>query len=418
MNLNEVLNIRVRNNPDSLLDLLIRSALLSIVVVVLLSVFGFYHTFSGFVIKAAENSSIQLCQMLVEQHKKLMFTESSDNNSLLTIPKNVLPHFDSSLRQSLAPFGVVMVKVFDSEGRIVYSTDSSLTGGYEKGNRQLQSGLAGNRTARLEGRDKACNLSGETMHNVDLVDTYVPVMGGSNRVLGCFEICMDVTSSRDRVRQAVILSTFLLSMLMFSVFGFSYLLIRGGIAQLKESQARLEQLALTDQLTGIANRSHLIKRGEEEFERVQRSTGIYIKTIGCIMVDLDFMKRINENRGEQAGDQVLKEVADRLRKNIRPYDILGRYGGEEFVIMLPDTSFKQSLLVAERIRSKIRSEPFVIEGEPLSLTVSLGATASGQADRSLSDIIKRSDEAMQKAKADGRDRVSWVYHPFDTEIHS
>jgi len=161
-----------------------------------------------------------------------------------------------------------------------------------------------------------------------------------------------------------------------------------------------------------------MKRGEEEFERIQRSSGAHRKSLGCIMLDLDFFKQVNDSKGHMAGDQVLHEVARRLKNSIRPYDVVGRYGGEEFVVLLPDTSFEQSLLVADRIRNKIRTEPFIVEGEPLAITASLGVSGSGEGDRALTEIIKRADEALYKAKADGRDRVSWIYHPFDTEIHS
>jgi two-component system cell cycle response regulator len=86
--------------------------------------------------------------------------------------------------------------------------------------------------------------------------------------------------------------------------------------------------------------------------------------------------------------------------------------------MLPDTSFEQSLVVAERIRNNMRDEPFDIGAEHIQLTVSLGVSCSNEADDVLNDLLKRADEGLYKAKESGRDRVSWVYRPFDSEIHS
>ncbi|MDU0459521.1 MAG: GGDEF domain-containing protein [Geobacteraceae bacterium] len=418
MNLNELLNIKARNNPDSLLRLLVTTAAVSIIVVVMFSGYGFYRVFSGFVIKTAENNSVQLCRVLIEQEKNFIFAQAPGKAVELGLDGSGMLAFDKSLRSFLSPFKIIKVKVYDVGKRIVYSTDPALIGRVDHDNLRLQNALSGRTDAKLVNKDSERDLSEERLLDVDVVETYVPIVDNGKRVLGCFEIYMNVTCYRQQIVQGAALMTVLLSLVLLAVFGFSYLLIRGGTGQLKDVQSQLETIAITDQLTGIANRRYLMKRGEEEFERIQRSTGAHRKSLGCIMLDLDFFKQINDSKGHMAGDQVLHEVARRLKNCLRPYDVVGRYGGEEFVVMLPDTSFEQSLLVADRIRNKIRNEPFTVEGEPLAITVSLGVSGSGEGDRALTEIIKRADEALYKAKADGRDRVSWIYHPFDTEIHS
>jgi diguanylate cyclase (GGDEF)-like protein len=150
-----------------------------------------------------------------------------------------------------------------------------------------------------------------------------------------------------------------------------------------------------------------MKRGEEEFDKVRR----YSRPLGCIMLDLDYFKRINDSRGHVVGDYILKAVAERLNCGLRPYDIVGRYGGEEFMVVLPDTNLEQNLIVANRICELIRNTPFDVEGEMLQVTASLGVSSSSPTDESLNDLIKRADEGLYKAKADGRDRVAWVYQP-------
>jgi diguanylate cyclase (GGDEF)-like protein len=214
--------------------------------------------------------------------------------------------------------------------------------------------------------------------------------------------------------------TVVLILVLTGVFGFSYLLIRRGAGQLKLAQEKLESMAKTDALTDIANRGHLMVRGQEEFERLRRSgmKNQPVISLGCIMIDLDHFKRINDSKGHQAGDHVLKGVAMRLKESVRPYDVIGRYGGEEFAVLLPDTNLEQSLLVAERIRSTISRGPIESEGDLIPVTASLGVSCSNENDQGLNDLLKRADEGLYMAKAAGRDRVSWVYHPFDSELHS
>lgn len=404
MNLNDLLNIKVRKNPDSLLNLLVRAAVISIVVVVIMSSYGFYRVFSSYVIKSAEVDSVHLCRVLIDEQKELMFVEPPGKPVELELRGAEISSFDRRLRHFLAPFNIIKVKIFNNGKQIIYCTDPTLIGKIEGNNRRLNIALSGAIDAKMVTRDKASNMVDEPLLDVDVVETYVPILSPDNRVLGSFEIYMNMTGYRDQIRQGVVLVTSLLTLILGAVFGFSYLLVRDGTGQLKEAQAQLELIAITDPLTGIHNRGYLMKRGEEEFELLRRSS----RPFGCIMLDLDHFKRVNDTRGHVAGDSVLKGVAARLRSSMRPYDIVGRYGGEEFMVFLPDTTFEQSLVVANRICEKVRSEQFEADGELLSITVSLGVTCAGKSDCILNDIIKRADEGMYKAKSDGRDRVAWV----------
>lgn len=408
MSLNDLLNIKARKNPDSLLKLLVSAAVTSIFVVVIVSGFSFYRIFSGFVIKNAENNSVQLCKVLIEQQKDLMFVSPPGKAMELGLHGTEMLTFDLSLRHYLAPFSIIKVKVYNNEKEIMYSTDPMLIGKIDDKNQRLKNALAGYVDAKMVTKELAHDLADEELLDVDVVETYVPIMGPDGRVLGSFEVYMNITPYRVQIRRGAEVMTVLLTLVLAGVFGFSYILIRGGTVQLKEVQSQLEIVATTDALTGIANRGYLMTRGEEEFERVRRSPAEHKKTLGCIMLDLDFFKKINDLKGHAVGDAVLKGVANRLRSCVRPYDIVGRYGGEEFVVMLPDTNFEQSLVVATRICEKVRSDPFEVDGECLPVTVSLGVADSGRAGRSLGDMIKLADEGLYKAKADGRDRVAWV----------
>lgn len=410
MNLNDLLNIKVRNNPDSLLKLLVTAAVISIVVVVVVSGFSFYRIFSGFVIKNAENNSVQLCKVLIEQQKDLMFVSVPGKDMELGLHGTEMFNFDLSLRNYLAPFDIIKVKVYDAGKKIIYSTDPMLVGKVDENNQRLKNALAGRVDAKMVTKDKATDLADEELRDVDVVETYVPITSHDNRVLGSFEVYMNITTYRNQIRLGAAVMTTLLTLVLIVVFGFSYLLVRGGTVQLKEAQSQLEIIAITDPLTGIHNRGYLMKRGEVELERLRRNSGEQKKPLGCIMLDLDHFKKINDTKGHLVGDIVLKSVADRFRSSVRPYDVIGRYGGEEFVALLPETSFEDSLEVAERIREKIRNEPIEAGGEQLLITASLGVAGSDAADKNLPDIIRRADEGMYRAKTEGRDRVSWV-HP-------
>ncbi|MCX5718314.1 MAG: diguanylate cyclase [Nitrospirae bacterium] len=171
-------------------------------------------------------------------------------------------------------------------------------------------------------------------------------------------------------------------------------------------QQRLEYLAITDGLTGIFNRRHIMSRFNEEFERARRLK----KYLGCIMIDIDKFKSINDKFGHLVGDKVLIEISVRIKNAIRIYDVLGRYGGEEFLIVLPDTDFDNTKSLAERIRENVKADMFLATDRPLHvhITISSGIACMTDGDSSIDDIIKRADEGLYKAKNSGRDRVEWL----------
>ncbi len=410
MNLNELLKLKARKNPDSLLKLLVATALVSFFAVVIVSSFSFFRIFSGFVIKNAENNSVQLCKVLIDQQKDLMFVTVPGKGTELGLHGTEMFDFDLSLRHYLVPFDIIKVKVYNTRKEIIFCTDPMLIGKVDEHNLHLKNALDGRVDSRMVKKEMAHDLDDEKLLDVDVVETYVPILSPDRKVLGSFEVYMNITSYREKIQKGAEVMTALLALALTGVFGLSYLLVRGGVDQLKEVQAQLEFIAITDALTGIYNRGYLMKRGEEEFERVLRRTGDQRTSLGCIMIDLDHFKMVNDTKGHIVGDGVLKGVAERLRKSVRPYDIVGRYGGEEFVVLLPDTAFGQSLAVAQRICELVRNELFEVDGVCLPVTISLGVAHFSADDRVLSDMIKRADEGLYKAKNDGRDRVAWVGH--------
>lgn len=192
------------------------------------------------------------------------------------------------------------------------------------------------------------------------------------------------------------------SALLGLVLFFTYRLMRRIIV----ARSLIERMALQDELTGLFSRRHLMSRFDEEFERAKRRGN----RLSCIMLDIDHFKTINDSFGHLAGDAILKEIAELLRTSARAYDICGRYGGEEFLIVLPDTGAEEAVQVAERTRAAIKE--FFVSTTVLevryAVTVSFGVTALADSDSSIRQMIKRADDALYQAKREGRDRVALV----------
>jgi diguanylate cyclase (GGDEF)-like protein len=165
---------------------------------------------------------------------------------------------------------------------------------------------------------------------------------------------------------------------------------------------KTQNLAITDELTGLFNRRQVLKLAEIEYERVRR----YHRPLSAVMIDIDHFKRINDTYGHPVGDQALIALANCCRANLRTVDILGRYGGEEFLILLPETQHDKALEAAERIRKQVEAMVLPAAKGPLKLTISAGvATLDLEAPVSLDELIKNADDALYGAKAAGRNRV-------------
>ncbi|MGH8316298.1 MAG: diguanylate cyclase, partial [Steroidobacterales bacterium] len=162
------------------------------------------------------------------------------------------------------------------------------------------------------------------------------------------------------------------------------------------------EMAITDALTGLYNRRYM----ETHISSLIEQAASRGKPLTVLVLDIDYFKSINDAYGHDAGDEVLREFALRIRKSIRGIDLACRYGGEEFVVIMPDTGLGVATMVAERLRRRIASEPFSIQqaDRTIEVTISVGIAALGRADDAAS-VIKRADQALYRAKRDGRNRV-------------
>ena len=190
------------------------------------------------------------------------------------------------------------------------------------------------------------------------------------------------------------------------LLGIGFYFTRRLIRQVAEARQQIETMAIMDELTGIFNRRHLLVRFNQEFERAQRLK----KDLGCLMIDIDHFKDINDSYGHLVGDRILKEAACLIMSSIRTYDIAGRYGGEEFFVVLPDTNVEHTLSLAERIRRNIAETLHTRAGITIKdpVTVSIGMASASPEDSSANDLLLRADNSLYKAKGEGRNRVSRI----------
>ena len=164
----------------------------------------------------------------------------------------------------------------------------------------------------------------------------------------------------------------------------------------------IKMFSIHDGLTGVFNHAYAIKEMDSEIEKTKR----YEVTFSLILLDVDNFKEVNDTYGHLAGDFVLKNVAFLIEKNLRTIDIIGRYGGDEFIIILPQIDLKNAYIAGERLRQAVESEAFSFNGSVIQLTISLGI-ATYQDGNSAQDLIKAADDNLYRAKKEGKNRTCY-----------
>ncbi|MGX9568026.1 sensor domain-containing diguanylate cyclase [Pseudomonas viciae] len=172
--------------------------------------------------------------------------------------------------------------------------------------------------------------------------------------------------------------------------------------QLQAANAQLQQLSSTDRLTGLYNRGHWEESLRAAYARHHR----YGNTLSLVMLDIDHFKRVNDAYGHQAGDKVIEHVARLLREHARDSDVVGRYGGEEFGVVLSDTDSSGAQTFAERMRHSVEALEVVYNDQHIRFTISLGVADLSQPSNSHADLIARADQALYTSKKTGRNRVT------------
>lgn len=178
--------------------------------------------------------------------------------------------------------------------------------------------------------------------------------------------------------------------------------IERDLTRYKRMESQLINMALFDSLTGALSRPAYLEQAEKELARTRR----YHRPLSLMMIDIDHFKSINDNYGHAAGDHVLQIFVEAIQEVIRSTDFLGRVGGEEFALLLPDTSLNSASYLAERVRERITKYPYLAGDMLIEVTASLGVAEYQTSDKDIKSLLKRADEALYKAKESGRNRVT------------
>ncbi len=173
------------------------------------------------------------------------------------------------------------------------------------------------------------------------------------------------------------------------------------ITERKAFEKRLIDMATRDELTGLVNRREFFTLAHHEEERAKREGHV----VSVMMVDADYFKKVNDTYGHATGDDVLRDLADNCRKIFRKTDIVGRYGGEEFSVVLPGAQEEMAKIIAERLRSSIESSVVKSDKGDVNYTVSIGISCATGKDVRIEELLDRADRALYTAKAQGRNRA-------------
>jgi diguanylate cyclase (GGDEF)-like protein len=176
------------------------------------------------------------------------------------------------------------------------------------------------------------------------------------------------------------------------------------VTDLIRNAEMLEKLATTDSMTGLLNRRHFLSMAEGEWSRFQR----YQRPLSMLAIDIDHFKSVNDRYGHAVGDEAIMSVANACQQGRRASDIIGRFGGEEFVILLPETDQAQAMIVAERLRQGVAAHVLHVHKVQFKLTISIGVAQATASMSGIDALLRAADQALYQAKAEGRNRtVQW-----------
>ncbi len=245
-----------------------------------------------------------------------------------------------------------------------------------------------NRIDRFGDTAKAFAFEGDFDGEPSVI-SFIPVTNLLNANVG-YLICISDREQVSKARKPFILFT-VIYMIFFALIIMLAVFYDG-------ARRKMRRVLLTDHLTKLDNRHNLMEKVNDEFLRFIRYRGAF----SVIIIDIDHFKKVNDTFGHLKGDDVLRELSRILKENIRKTDTVGRYGGEEFLVLLPETSLNQAAIVAENLRRRVEEASFI---ESWTVTISLGVAESDPGQETIEALIEIADKNLYKAKAAGRNRV-------------
>jgi len=294
--LRELLKLDVMENPDDLFRFFIATTVTSIIVILFLVGLVFHGFLNRYVLKDAENESVRIAKAVLAEEIDKIITTSRDSTVYIDVKSGDIPRLDKHLRKLLSAFEIVKIKIYTPDTKVVFSTDMKIIGELDPLNIRLNRALAGQYDSHVEKKEMVRDLADEQKLNVDVVESYIPITDKYNKVIGSFEVYVDVTEYSNQVHLAVVSSVCISAFTLFVVFGFAFFLVNKETKSVKKLQEILRIQAITDPLTGIFNKRQIILLIEIELSRLMRERkGVLSDSqLGCIMIDIDKFKQIND----------------------------------------------------------------------------------------------------------------------------
>lgn len=382
--------------PNRKVYLLFQASLcLAIVVCIVVPLFHHYYIYPSFtkeLVNITENEAMRLAVHM----KRLLIKDDQKQNITITDE-------DKAAFEIIADdFSLMKIKVFSPDGTILYSTDKNDIGRINDKSYFTEI-VAKGKTHTLVVRKNTTTLEDEISPH-DVVETYVPVVH-QGQFIGAFELYYNITERKealDKLNTTIKSLIFALSFLLIITFSLAFIKVTKMLSERLQLEEKLEFLANTDALTKIANRRHFLEDLNFEISRFIR----YSHPATLLLFDIDHFKKVNDTYGHQVGDDVLRTVAKTCKDMLRENDLIGRYGGEEFIVCLPETDAEQALKVAEKMRRAIEELQLQHKNDYFSITISIGVAPLLMNDTiSEASIISHADQALFQAKSNGRNQV-------------
>lgn len=387
-----------------ILNAVLLISLLAVLILPAYTMFFLTPAFTGFLISDNEKRLVRVAERMADSLLK-------EENEISA--HSITPYFIRELGHIREAIDVWKVKVFTLDGTIVFSTDPADIG--QKSDKDFFGNVVSSGRPYSYLATKTIKGSDGQPVEAQIIETYVPVMHNT-KVVGVFEIYYDITATIKALDRLTNKAYFVLLGIVLLLLGAVLVSVAKARASIQareaaEGEVRLQkqqleeqnrelallheqarELSLRDHLTGLGNRRLM----EIHFERAISLAHRYGKSLSLIMLDVDFFKKYNDTHGHPAGDEVLRRVASVIREHLREADAAFRYGGEEFLLLLPETGMNTGLQAAEKLRLAVAQD--------LDVTVSLGVS-SYRAGATAAGMIREADEALYEAKRQGRNRV-------------
>ncbi len=395
------------NSPDRFKIMYLMLAAASLGTILIVSVFVIrWHSSNDLKDTVISNSEKIVDAIYYTEVESILIREDK-NGPTISLATSARDTLDVKIRDMYDPLNIVSVLIFSRDRTAIYGNEKKLPKECVDEKHLEEVFTQGKIVYHLHKGQTIIDLVGEKREQTDLAQVYVPIRHKDGQIMGVFSVYSDVSRLTKKYNRQMISSVLAQTFMLLLLSIISYFFIIRESNELKLAYQKLETMATTDPLTGISNRRQLLERVEQHFAMMQRSSETMTNSVGLgfIMIDVDFFKQVNDTYGHLAGDSVLQELATKINQILRQYDVFGRYGGEEFMIVLPNTLPAESHRIASRLVAVVREHTFFWDNDPIRITLSAGVTWTDAANETLDEVLNKVDTLLYEAKEQGRNQV-------------